>query len=352
MHGRSLPFLAPPTCYTDINSRYNFFGTLLGSGACQDDGEREAGDMTQQQALYPIRVLSSLTGVNSVTLRAWERRYGLLRPQRTEKGHRLYSSKDVDRVQHILQLLDRGISVSQVGRVLDRPNARSGAVEASAKNPWKKYISAMLAAVHEFDEGNLETAYNEALALYPVDLVTRHLILPMLAELGKDWQGRRGAIAEQHFFEVFIRNKIGARIHHQARNAAGPHIVAACMPGERHDLGLLLFCLYAMERDYRVIMLGADMPLMDVPTVVQRSRSRAVVLVANYAIDDSEFSRDLPKLVKAARVPVFVGGHLAVDRRSQVERTGARALGDDITEGFERIHATLQGAGGRARSKT
>ncbi|MGB8712343.1 MAG: MerR family transcriptional regulator, partial [Onishia taeanensis] len=71
--------------------------------------------------LYPIREVSRLTGVNSVTLRAWERRYGLIRPQRTAKGHRLYAYEDVERVEHILQWLNRGVPVSQVRELLDQP---------------------------------------------------------------------------------------------------------------------------------------------------------------------------------------------------------------------------------------
>src|SRR5690606_41319884 len=75
------------------------------------------------QSLLPIRDVARLTGVNPVTLRAWERRYGLIQPQRTPKGHRLYTREDIERVEQVLQWLNRGVPVSQVRELLDRPEA-------------------------------------------------------------------------------------------------------------------------------------------------------------------------------------------------------------------------------------
>ena len=71
-------------------------------------------DHSKAEGLYPIRTVSSLTGVNSITLRAWERRYGLIKPVRTPKGHRLYTQNDIDLIQQVLELLDKGISIGQV----------------------------------------------------------------------------------------------------------------------------------------------------------------------------------------------------------------------------------------------
>ena len=72
----------------------------------------------QQQGLFPIGTVSSVTGVNSVTLRAWERRYGLIKPTRTDSGHRLYSDEDIERIKLILELLDEGIAISRVKEAL------------------------------------------------------------------------------------------------------------------------------------------------------------------------------------------------------------------------------------------
>jgi DNA-binding transcriptional MerR regulator len=80
----------------------------------------------EQQELFPIREVSRLTGVNAVTLRAWERRYGLIQPIRTDSGHRLYSQADIDEVRRILGWLERGVAVSKVGSILASGHALAG----------------------------------------------------------------------------------------------------------------------------------------------------------------------------------------------------------------------------------
>lgn len=85
-------------------------------------------DTAHADELFPIRTVSTLTGVNPVTLRAWERRYGIVQPQRTPKGHRLYSAEDVERIHRVLGLLERGISIGQVRQLLEA----SGAEEEAA----------------------------------------------------------------------------------------------------------------------------------------------------------------------------------------------------------------------------
>lgn len=295
-----------------------------------------------EQGSFSIGTVCQRTGINPVTLRAWERRYGLLRPQRTAKGRRLYSEADIRRVERILALLDEGIAVSQVGRILDQQNA-GGAREPAAPNLiWKSYLDQILSAVRVFDEQALERAYQDALAVFPVDLTTRNLIIPALKQLGERWEEGTGTVAEEHFFNVFIRNKVGARIHHQARNATGARVVAACMPGEQHELGLLLFGLYAAERNYRVVLLGADTPLADLPTVVSRCNARWVALAANYAVEGSVLRTDLAALVRALQVPVFVGGRQAAAEERSITRAGAHCLGDDLDQALVRIEAAMR----------
>ncbi|MNH24204.1 HTH-type transcriptional repressor YcgE [compost metagenome] len=74
----------------------------------------------EQEELFPIREVARLTGVNPVTLRAWERRYGLIVPTRTDSGHRLYSMSDIERVHSILGWIERGVAVSRIGKILAR----------------------------------------------------------------------------------------------------------------------------------------------------------------------------------------------------------------------------------------
>jgi len=277
--------------------------------------------------------------VNAITLRAWERRYGLIKPLRTESGHRLYTRVDIDKIHRIVALLDKGIAVGQVRKALAAPRrARS---EQGETEPGAGYVKSMIGAIRQFDENRLEDTYNEALALYPLELVTRNILVPLLTTLGERWASAEGSVAEEHFFGVYLRNKLGARFHHRGRDNIGPRLLSACLPGERHDAGLLLFALAAHERGYRLVLLGADMPLTDLPVVVRRTRCAAIVLSGLMEPQRAVFDQELPQLVRTATVPVFVGGQISINARDPIVAAGAEPLGTDISVGLKRIANAL-----------
>jgi DNA-binding transcriptional MerR regulator len=226
-----------------------------------------------EEAVYPIRTISNLTGVNAVTLRAWERRYGLIRPKRTPKGHRLYTEADLDRIKRVLDLLDQGIAISQAGQLLDQsPSLQTRGAEAGQPDVWQQYQTRMLNALEQFDEAALDSAYNDALSLYPVELVNSRLVAPLLRLLGQRWKTTSGGVAEEHFFSVYLRNKLGARIHHLNARRKGQLLLVACLPGEQHEVGMLMFALAAVSHGYQVLVLGANLPLEQIPAVLERRR--------------------------------------------------------------------------------
>lgn len=289
--------------------------------------------------LFPIRTLSQLTGVNPVTLRAWERRYGLIKPQRTPKGHRVYSREDVALVERILGLIARGVAVGQAREVLARvPGA---AALDGPDEPWSSARAQMLEAVCAFDEDALERVYEHCLGLHPVAVVTQRLIVPLLVELGRRWQDAEGSVAEEHFFGAYLRNKLGARFHHRSRPVRGPRLLAACWPGELHEVGLLLFALAASEHGFRVILLGANMPLEDLPHAARRAGADAVVLSGTSKPSPDTLARALPALVEAVRIPVYCGGLAAARCTAQIVAAGAQPLGEDLAEGLARIAERL-----------
>jgi DNA-binding transcriptional MerR regulator len=302
-----------------------------------------ATDEPDQPALYPIRTVSNLTGVNAVTLRAWERRYGLIRPHRTAKGHRLYTQGDVAMIQEVVDLLGTGVSIGQVKGQIGRGRASPSAGLEPEGDAWRTYQQRMLLAVERFDEPGLEAAYSEALALYPVDVVTERLVNPLLRSLGERWQGRRGGIAEEHFFATYLRNKLGARLHHLANQRARTRLLAACLPGEHHELGLLLFCLAAANHGFGFVILGADTPLDEVAHAQQQARCAGIVLSGSVnptiAVLDG-----LRLLAERVEVPVLVGGQVAWRHEASIRATGATPLGADLHGVLRRLPHLLEPA--------
>lgn len=288
---------------------------------------------------FPIRTVSEITGVNAVTLRAWERRYGLIKPSRTPKGHRLYSRQDIQLIQEILNRLAQGMSISQITRAL----LEQGSTEViEAATSWDQYARRMITAIAAFDEAALDLAYNDAMSLYPVDIVTIRLIMPLLKQLGERWQDRSGAIAEEHFFSVYLRNKLGARFHHQNLKNFGPKLIVACLPGEYHEFGILLFALTANNRGFQIIHLGADLPVAELEHVVAHTGSQAIVLAGSASLDCQTLYQDIDHLAQQVPIPVYIGGEAASSCRQQIERASAIPLADDLAGSIDIINNTLR----------
>lgn len=302
-----------------------------------------------ESGIFPISTVSELTGVNPVTLRAWERRYGLVQPERTESGHRVYNQADINRIRHILELLDMGMSIGRVHQAMLDDVAGETTVET--RDPWVEYRDAILTAVSRFDEAVLEDKYNEAMALYPVDVITRQLLTPLLHELGERWQSSCTGIAEEHFFSVFMRNKLGARFHHRNIQNTGPLLVAACLPNEQHEFGLLLFSLAAHTRGYRLILLGANMPLNEIPMVVSRTGADGIVLSGSLAMEPDPFEHEFTELVQDSRVPVFIGGNTSRYHSEIITASGAFPVGNDLTSGLHIIQQHLPTRTARTSSR-
>jgi DNA-binding transcriptional MerR regulator len=290
--------------------------------------------------------VSTLTGVNAVTIRAWERRYGLITPQRTPKGHRLYTHQDVERIKQIVELLKQGISVGHVKPLLDQgPDDTAAQPVTDDGDAWKHYQDMMLDAIEKFDEPALDSSYNDALSLYPIDVVNQRLTTPLLRLLGERWNLREAGIAEEHFFSVYLRNKLGTRLHHVNQRSNAPMLLLACLPGELHEIGLLFFALSAVSHGYRVLILGASTPLPQIPLVLARKACAGIVLSSSAKPARGVIDSGLPELAEQAGIPVFIGGKAAVTHRKVLEAGGIICLGEDISEGLQRVTDTLNASG-------
>ena len=305
--------------------------------------------------LFPIRILSEKTTVGTSTLRAWERRYGLLTPERTPKGHRLYSESDVKRVHKILDLLDDGHSLPVITDMLAANKNNKGnkatpekkLVSEETSSVWTAFVESTLVATRDFNVERMDAIYNEATSLYPIDLVIARLIEPVLNNLGTGWieHPERG-VAEEHFYTSWLKNRIGARFQHSYSHAKGTRIVCACLPGSFHEVGLMLFALSALARGYRVLYFGADLPLNQLSYITQRSAAKAVVLGAHMQLNN-ELNTELITHISDLDIPVFIGGYDENIDTSTVQTSGGILLGSNIPvalrifESYVKAHPTI-----------
>lgn len=256
----------------------------------------------------PIREVTRSTGVNPVTLRAWERRYGLVVPYRTPKGHRLYSPEHVARIQAILTWLGRGVAVSQVKELLDNRSTPA----SSSGSDWQRQRQALLQAISRQAERQLDEQFNQALSLYPPLTLCELLILPLLADLDQRWQHPAlGHQLERVFFHSWLRSKLGARIYHNNRQQSGAPLLLVNLSALPMEPGLWLCAWLASSADCPVEVFDWPLPTAELALAVEAIAPRGLLLYSSQALDSQQVRRELPRLNSACGVPLLLAGPAA-----------------------------------------
>jgi DNA-binding transcriptional MerR regulator len=231
-------------------------------------------------------------------LRAWERRYGLLQPIRSDGGFRLYTSEDAERVRRMKQALDDGLSASEAAQ-------RALAEAAPANGLLEDAVARFLTAVRDYDDAGAQSVLDDAFARFGLDIVLRDLILPVLREIGSAWERDELEIGQEHFATHLVRERLLALGRFWGRGG-GPLAVLACAPGERHDIGLIAFGLVLRSHGWRILFLGADTPLATVGEAIARTDPQLVVVaIMDSSLLDGE-TRELRRLARA--VPLVLSG--------------------------------------------
>jgi MerR family transcriptional regulator, light-induced transcriptional regulator len=211
-------------------------------------------------------------GVSPELLRAWERRYGLLQPIRTEGGFRLYTDEDAERVERMKRAVGDGLSAAEAARLaLVQERATEGALEDARER--------LVTAAHDYDGTALHTIVDDALAGFSLETVLAELIIPALREIGRQWERGKLEVGQEHFASNLVRERLLALARMWGRGS-GPLAVLACAPGERHDIGLIAFGLVLRSHGWRILFLGADTPLAALRRAVAQTDPR-LVLVAS-----------------------------------------------------------------------
>jgi MerR family transcriptional regulator, light-induced transcriptional regulator len=227
--------------------------------------------------LLRIGELSRRAGVSPELLRAWEHRYGLLRPTRSAGGLRLYTPGDVERVRLMRKHLADGLAAAEAAaaalRTVVDPEAAPPALSPAALR------EELAEALDRFDEPRAQALLDRLQAVATVDVLLGEVVLPYLRELGERWARGDASVAQEHFASGVLRGRL-LGIARDWGLGVGPAAVLACLPGEQHDLGLIAFGLALHARGWRILNLGPDAPIETVEEVSRRVQPSLVVLTA------------------------------------------------------------------------
>lgn len=246
----------------------------------------------QDSGLLRIGELSRRSGVSPELLRAWERRYALLRPTRSAGGLRLYSPDDVERVRTMQAHLAEGLGAAEAAALASRRPAQTDAQVAPAVARRE-----LEAALKQFDEPRAHAMFDTLLAATTLDSILSEVVIPYLHELGEQWARGDVSVAQEHFAASVIRGRLLGLGRDWGRGL-GPRILLACAPREQHDLGLIVFGLALHSRGWRVGYLGADTP---VESLKDAARSFDPVFVVVSSVTADRFEASAGELRKLAR---------------------------------------------------
>lgn len=269
-----------------------------------------------------IGELSRRVGVSATVLRAWERRYGLLTPARTDGGFRLYGVVDEQRVGRMLGFLSTGLSASEAARLtLAAPDQ---VPEPTPDAPSQPVGDDLRKALDGFDEAAAHAAFDRLLATFTVETVLRDCVLPYLHEFGERWRSGDASIAQEHFASALLRGRL-LGLARGWGTGGGPLGLLACVPGDQHDLGLICFGLALRSHGWRITFLGPDTPLATISEIALQLRPTLVVLAITLPSQAADAEPGLVDVTAVVPVAIAGGGASA----SLAEAIGARYLSED-----------------------
>jgi MerR family transcriptional regulator, light-induced transcriptional regulator len=240
-----------------------------------------------RQTVYTIQQASRLTGVSEASLRAWERRYGVVAPRRTESGYRVYDEDSIAVVRAMRRLVDAGWAPRQAASAIrsgtaPRPleEAHPGQHTAGADQPPSAltWMHRFLKSATVMDMAGTEESLDGGFALGSFEHVVDSWLFPTLEALGEGWARGEIDVAAEHAATHAVHRRLSAAFEAAGSRARGPAVVVGLPPGSTHELGALAFGTALRRTGHNVLYLGADVPASSWLAAVQRHRARAAVL--------------------------------------------------------------------------
>ena len=291
-----------------------------------------------------IGEISRRTGVNADVLRAWERRYGLLRPQRTAGGTRLYSATDETRVRLMQRYIADGLPPAQAAEMVTaaRLTVRPGRTGAVPPADVAAAHEEMRASLDRFDETSAQRALERLFGAYSPLAVVRDVMMPYLAEVGDRWADGHVSVAQEHFASNFLHARLLAFARGWDRGL-GPRALLACAPDEQHTFGVIAFGVALHHFGWRITYLGANTAVAMIEEAAIHVEPDLVVVAAARSERLVPIADDLRALGR--RWPTAIAGPGASP--ALAARAGARHLDADPVGAAESV--ALQGTAAPAR---
>lgn len=262
---------------------------------------------------YRIKTVAELTGIPRNTLLAWERRYGLVSPERQDNGFREYDDVDVARLRQLKALVDAGHPPGEAVSML-RARAAAPASAPTEADLVRSVRDGLISVARRFDRADADARVT-ALSAVPFVRQIDEVYFPFLREIGDRWAAGDISVAQEHFASGWVRDRFAAIVSILGFGRSGPlgTLLCACLPGEQHELGLMGEAIRCSLDGWHVVWLGANVPIEDLVDAIRRVAPDAVYLSATMPLDADLYRTWMSEIraVAGASTRVSVGGAAA-----------------------------------------
>ncbi len=290
---------------------------------------------------YPIKVVSDLTGLSIHVIRAWEKRYNVVVPERTDTNRRLYSHSDIEKLKLLSKASDKGYAIGSlaslsikdlnsilVGEENEGIDSTSELDLNSHLGDSNIYLKNCIMAVKNLNSHELEKELYKALVDYPQIKFIDEVVAPLLEIIGNMWKSGEIRILHEHIATAVIRKFLTTLIDNNSITTNAPSIIIATPKGQLHELGALIIGVIASSDGWNVTYMGPDLPGEEIAAAIERLKPKIVALSIVYPSDDFTLDKEMLKLQKLLGKDSFIiaGGRSAKSYEKVLNKMGAKII--------------------------
>ena len=289
--------------------------------------------MVDQTHIYNLKAVMLEVGLSAATLRAWERRYGLLKPQRSPGGHRLYSRQDIEMLKWLVERQNEGVSISQaveMWKTLYEGGTHAPAVEISTGEAMLDELrDRWITACANFDDQAANRTLNQAFASAAPETICTEVLQKGLAKIGEGWYSGSNSVQQEHFASAIAIRRLDNLLAAVTPPTRPGHLLAACPPGEEHDFALLMVTYLLRRSGWDVVYLGSNVPLTDLDSTIQSTQPTLIISAAQ-TLESAASLRKMSEFLQSQQVPLAFGGGIFLQAPESIHSISGYYLGDNI----------------------
>ena len=293
---------------------------------------------------YPIKAVSQITGLSIHVIRAWEKRYNVVNPERTDTNRRLYSESDVEKLKLLSKASNTGYSIGNIAhynidelkKLMGDEFHKKTVDEADDEHLYdlahssSVYLAKCINAIIELNAQDLEKELYKALVDLPQPKFLEELISPLLIKIGELWKNGEIRIVNEHVSTAIIRKILTSLIDNNSIPQSAPTILIATPKGQLHELGALIIGVIASADGWNVIYMGPDLPGEEIAAAIDRLHPKIVALSIVYPSDDFTLDREMMKLKNLLNngSRIIAGGRSAMAYEDSLKKMNAKIIPD------------------------